>query len=563
MSGSVAEKRMQQRRGDAGVLASLNPVLRDGELGYDRTNKILKVGDGMTGWNGLKEIGNGIPEAPDDGKGYFRKNRAWHNVEAFLNSTTPLPDPALEEVNKQGETQVNFFVPFKYAIYDTRSVLDSVAHLSWRFPFAEGRIKKISIKAKTPGDTKINVHIDGAAVLGSDRVATNAWKDYECNALIRKDQSVEISTTQNFGAEDLHVSLTIQVGNASIEFVGEPDLSPNVYTFGSSAHVWSNNNKLSAHLPRTIYMPSVSRLVDVGSNGWAAQSADGKWYICGTHNFALKGVVPNAPNQYNTPIEYPIEGVVDMKSTQDSSFSFLRLHEDGTAWTQKSNGTPKIIKKNNIAIVGEKITGGCSRTPILIAHGGTVLYCVNSYTSPVELAMPEGKSAKKAHGNIVLVSSSVNAKCVALTTDNELWLLETGKAPAPIPFSHGAIKDIFGWSDAEMFVLTEENDVYARGRSQSGMLGLSPTGGNNGGYDYAEFTKVGRFDVKKIAVYSHETLLLTNDGALYHAGGGNYIFSPTVQHNAFTRIMENFAFSDFVFVGGTVVAIGRKLGEMP
>ena len=559
MSERVAKKRMQQRRGDAGTLASLNPILKDGELGYDRTNKILKVGDGATGWNGLKEIGNGIPEAPDDGKGYLRKNRAWHNVEAFINSTTPLPNPALEEVNKQGETQVNFFVPFKYAMYETRTVLDSVAHLSWRFPFAEGRIKKISIKAKTPGNTKINVYIDGAAALESEQTATNAWKDYECNVLIRKDQSVELSTTQNFDAEDLHVSLTIQVGNASIEFVGEPDLRPNVYAWGSYARTWSNNSQLAVHLPRAIYMPSVFALTGVGYAGWAAQAEDKKRYVCGTHNFALKGVVPNAPNRYNTPIEYPVDGVADMKSSTDSAQRFLRLHEDGTVWVQRNNDTPTILKDGGTPVVGEKLCGESENAPCVLANGGTVLYIPTS-GEPGKLAMPEGKSAKKALGYF---GNGGNFTYCVLTTDNELWELGTGKTPKPIPFSYGAIKDIFGNYSPRLFVLTEENDVYAMGNSQFGQLGLSPTGGSNGSTKYTEFTKVGRFDVKKIDLYSEDTFLLTHGGELFHAGRGFEMFNPPIQHNSFVRVLENFSFSDIVVCSRTVVAIGRKLGEMP
>lgn len=35
---------------------TFNPVLAEGELGYDSTNKILKIGDGATPWSSLKGI---------------------------------------------------------------------------------------------------------------------------------------------------------------------------------------------------------------------------------------------------------------------------------------------------------------------------------------------------------------------------------------------------------------------------------------------------------------------------------------------------------------------------
>ena len=144
-----------------------------------------------------------------------------------------------------------------------------------------------------------------------------------------------------------------------------------------------------------------------------------------------------------------------------------------------------------------------------------------------------------------------------------MWELGTGKTPKPIPFSYGAIKDIFGNYSPRLFVLTEENDVYAMGNSQFGQLGLSPTGGSNGSAKYTEFTKVGRFDVKKIDLYSEDTFLLTHGGELFHAGRGFEMFNPPIQHNSFVRVLENFSFSDIVVCSRTVVAIGRKLGEMP
>lgn len=45
--------RQQWRRDTAANWASNNPVLADGEVGYDSTNKLFKVGDGSTAWNSL------------------------------------------------------------------------------------------------------------------------------------------------------------------------------------------------------------------------------------------------------------------------------------------------------------------------------------------------------------------------------------------------------------------------------------------------------------------------------------------------------------------------------
>lgn len=56
--------KIKHRRDTAANWASNNPVLDDGELGYDKTNKRLKVGDGATPWLGLsfyEGLREGVP----------------------------------------------------------------------------------------------------------------------------------------------------------------------------------------------------------------------------------------------------------------------------------------------------------------------------------------------------------------------------------------------------------------------------------------------------------------------------------------------------------------------
>lgn len=46
-------KKFLQRRNSAAVWSSINPVLDDGEIGVDTTNKMFKIGDGVKHWNDL------------------------------------------------------------------------------------------------------------------------------------------------------------------------------------------------------------------------------------------------------------------------------------------------------------------------------------------------------------------------------------------------------------------------------------------------------------------------------------------------------------------------------
>jgi hypothetical protein len=59
--------RIQQRRGFASEWESENPILALGEIGYDLTNKDLKIGDGVSRWNDLVAISG--PPGPDGPEG--------------------------------------------------------------------------------------------------------------------------------------------------------------------------------------------------------------------------------------------------------------------------------------------------------------------------------------------------------------------------------------------------------------------------------------------------------------------------------------------------------------
>jgi len=49
---------IQIRKGTANEWNSTNPVLASGEPGYDLTNQIFKIGDGINSWNNLNNINN-------------------------------------------------------------------------------------------------------------------------------------------------------------------------------------------------------------------------------------------------------------------------------------------------------------------------------------------------------------------------------------------------------------------------------------------------------------------------------------------------------------------------
>jgi hypothetical protein len=48
---------IQSRRGSSAQWSAANPILADGEIGYDSTAKQMKIGDGVTAWNSLTYLG--------------------------------------------------------------------------------------------------------------------------------------------------------------------------------------------------------------------------------------------------------------------------------------------------------------------------------------------------------------------------------------------------------------------------------------------------------------------------------------------------------------------------
>jgi hypothetical protein len=53
------ETRIQIRRDTASHWTNNNPVLALGEMGFDTTNRQIRVGDGITPWNGLEILSSG------------------------------------------------------------------------------------------------------------------------------------------------------------------------------------------------------------------------------------------------------------------------------------------------------------------------------------------------------------------------------------------------------------------------------------------------------------------------------------------------------------------------
>ena len=69
----IVIKTIKFKRGTSAAWARTNPVLLDGEPGYEKDTKKLKIGDGSTAWNDLPYIGENA-EIAADGKSIIVTN---------------------------------------------------------------------------------------------------------------------------------------------------------------------------------------------------------------------------------------------------------------------------------------------------------------------------------------------------------------------------------------------------------------------------------------------------------------------------------------------------------
>lgn len=91
--------RILVRRDTAANWSAINPILANGEPGWDSTNKVLKVGDGTTVWNSLAAIsggggGSGVPSGGTTGQALVKNSNT--SGDAGWSSTVPIASNAVK-----------------------------------------------------------------------------------------------------------------------------------------------------------------------------------------------------------------------------------------------------------------------------------------------------------------------------------------------------------------------------------------------------------------------------------------------------------------------------------
>lgn len=102
---------IQFKRGTSLRWAELNPVLAEGEPGYDTTNKKLKIGDGETAWRDL----------PYENEKSIVSRKSYHNFPSYGDPNVLYKDESASQLYQWlvGDDGTGY-----YSIMGTEGVLD-------------------------------------------------------------------------------------------------------------------------------------------------------------------------------------------------------------------------------------------------------------------------------------------------------------------------------------------------------------------------------------------------------------------------------------------------------
>lgn len=552
-------------------------VLPEGQLGYDRRANQLKIGDGSTAWPELRAVaGRFNTDFPlRDGATYAVRNGKWVPIQADVTYSAGIVPPAVEEVNKQGEMAVNFLLPYKFAMNATTSAIQDIARREFRFPFAEGRIKKISAKTRY-GGFSFNLLVGGMAAMPEYKSVSTEWSYFDVNTLVKKNDLIELWIPYvNVNATDLQLELLIQVGNASYVFVGEADIEPNVYTLGSKSSTWAASGGVSPNgLFYKPYIPSVSKLRAVGNEGWAAQGADGTWHVCGdTFNLAVFNSSFSSAPATPTPMPIPDTygtikdlhcsattycGFIAGDDALDASVRGLYIHSYSTSSGWYPVDASRAVMINKLT----SCTGGTAPRAVLLESG--VIKHVNNPTGKTWVtisAMPAGKTVKEMVGGHVLMTdgtvyaidgTNLNQRFTDTPCDGHVVHIY---GPCSIDLSTSTQTN-------KIWMLTDDDALYACGNNTNNALGVLE--------GTSVPVKVSDNLVPKDVVYHQGigfSLLLTQDGKLYATGQMSTFFGANFPYNnktlpTFMPIFENYKFHHITVTNTDFVGIGEYLGEI-
>ena len=278
------------RRDTSSNWASNNPVLADGELGFDRTNVYLKIGDGTTAWNALGQFTQTGESIEDQIGGMVNSN-----TEAFITVTYDDSDGTLD-----------FTVP---VLDEDNLNSNSATHLATQqsikaYVDAQVTAQDLDFTADTGGVLSIDLDTETLGIGGSTGINTVGSGN---NVTIAIDSTVVTKTdTQTLSAKTL-TSPVINTAVSGTAFLDEDNLGSN------SATKLASQQSIKAYVDAQV---TAQDLDTAGDSGTGSIDLDSQSLtISGTTN-EITTVASGQGIQIGLPDNVTIAGNLTVAGTQ-------------------------------------------------------------------------------------------------------------------------------------------------------------------------------------------------------------------------------------------------------
>lgn len=247
----IENKRIQIRRDVKLNWETKNPILLQGEIGYDMTTKNLKIGDGVNAWNDLSYLTTEV-----DLSEYYTKTQ----IDELL-TRIELPEDVLNEVlnqyytKEQTDTQIsnaigNIEIPVPdLTQYYTKEETDTqISNAVGNIEIPETDLSEYYTKEET--DTQISNAIDNI------EFPTTDLSDYYTQEEV--DNLIEANTPEVYDSK-----ITIQQGTKTQTFTlnQDKDALIELDTGGGKTDTWYGSEQQWVSLPREQYQDNTSYFI--------------------------------------------------------------------------------------------------------------------------------------------------------------------------------------------------------------------------------------------------------------------------------------------------------------
>lgn len=367
------------------------------------------------------------------------------------------------------------------------------------------------------------------------------------------EYNIPVSVSTNYGTDKKDVN---------IEIIGP---SYPIFTIGNMAEQWSEAAEPDQYGFRKLNIPNAHQLIDL--DGVGARTKNGL-YVAGLYDIDLSN--PKEPVHLSFDSPQHLNSVKDINtgsrifssgSSSDVTPFVAHILFDGSAFVKFGIRTQQSVVNNQLYVNtfnGKILPLPSDTRRFRTASGGSTLSWFTN--DPQKIKFLFVKNSFPSENDLGKISYlNINEGTFKSLTgyhdgtnsgDPFCYVTSNGKSNLNTFYfnndTFGFVKNYWGFFNKH-FILKDNNNLFAFGRSSNGELGL-PVG--------SYFSKdvsgnaaifIGSFDVKKIACSEHVSFMLLNDGRLFYSGFEKNIHACQNQVDSFSHIFTQYLFHDISY----------------